>query len=137
MPPTSRSHKSTKSVSKVEDVTDGLANLKIRSKSTTTKAASAPQVSPADKLRNSMVTINEVSQALSSAVKSGWKLGSEGNTEWSLDKITKAVGPVPGALTTLRSVYKEQGKTDKLVDVERAALGVVSKLNGLKLASPV
>ncbi|CAE6405783.1 unnamed protein product [Rhizoctonia solani] len=132
MPPTSRSQKSTKSVSKVEDVTDGLANLKIRSKTTITKAESAPQVSPADKLRNAMVTINEVSQTLSSAVKSGWKIGSEADTEWSLEKITKAMGPVPGALTTLRSVYKEQGKTDKLADVERAALGVVSKLNGLR-----
>ncbi|KAJ1311860.1 hypothetical protein OPQ81_010320 [Rhizoctonia solani] len=139
MPPTSRSHKSTKSASKVEDVTDGLANLKIRSKSTTANlkaestAKPTPQESPADKLRNSMVTINEVSQTLSSAVKSGWKLGSQGDTEWSLGKISKAVDPVPGALATLRAVYKDQGKTEKLVDVERAALGVVSKLNGLRV----
>ncbi|CAE7208367.1 unnamed protein product, partial [Rhizoctonia solani] len=132
MPPTSR-HKSAKSASKVEEVTDGIANIKIRPKSSATKAESAPQESPADKLRNSMVTINEVSQTLSSAVKSGWKLGSEGDTEWPLEKINKAMGPVPGALTNLRVVYKEQGRTDKLVDVERAALGVVSKLNGLKI----
>ncbi|KAG8711567.1 hypothetical protein FRC11_002452 [Ceratobasidium sp. 423] len=138
MPPTSRSHKSTKSVSKVDEVTDGFANLKIRTKSTTAKAESSkptPQESPADRLRNSMVIINEVSQTLSSAVKSGWKLGSEGETEWSLGKINKAMDPVPGALSTLRAVYKEQGKTEKLVDVERAALGVVSKLNGLKVYS--
>ncbi|CAE6434440.1 unnamed protein product, partial [Rhizoctonia solani] len=134
MPPTSRSHKSTKSASKVEEVTDGVANLKIRSKATASKAeATTKQESPADKLRNSMVTINEVSQTLSSAVKSGWKLGSEGDSEWSLGKITKAIESVPGALTTLRVVYKEQGKTEKLVDVERAALGIVSKLNGLRV----
>ncbi|KAH7345409.1 peptidase family C50-domain-containing protein [Rhizoctonia solani] len=134
MPPTSRSHKSTKSASKVEEVTDGLSNLKIRSKATTSKAEStAKQEFPADKLRNSMVTINEVSQTLSSAVKSGWKLGSEGDSEWSLGKISKVIELVPGALTTLRTVYKEQGKTEKLVDVERAALGIVSKLNGLRV----
>ncbi|CAE6487201.1 unnamed protein product [Rhizoctonia solani] len=157
MPPTSRSHKSTKSASKVEEVTDGVANLKIRSKATASKAeattkqespadklrnsmataskaeATTKQESPADKLRNSMVTINEASQTLSSAVKSGWKLGSEGDSEWSLGKISKAIESVPGALTTLRAVYKEQGKTEKLVDVERAALGIVSKLNGLRV----
>ncbi|CUA68584.1 RNA-directed RNA polymerase L [Rhizoctonia solani] len=126
MPPTSRSHKPTKSVSKVEDVADGISNLKIRSKA-------APTLTPADKLRTSMVTINDISQTLSSAVKSGWKLGSESDSEWSLDKIHKAMSPVPGALTTLRTVYKEQGKIEKLADVERAALGVVSKLNGLKV----
>ncbi|CAE6344415.1 unnamed protein product [Rhizoctonia solani] len=137
MPPASRSHKSTKSVSKVDEVTDGISNLKLRSKSTSSKvdsaAKSTPQESPADRLRNSMVAINEASQTLSSAVKSGWKLGSEGETDWSLERISKAIVPVPGALVALRTIYKEQEKADKLVDVERAALGVVSKLNGLRV----
>ncbi|CCO31192.1 hypothetical protein BN14_05227 [Rhizoctonia solani AG-1 IB] len=139
MPPTSRSHKSTKSVPKVDEVADGISNIKLRTKSTNSKAESTakatPQESPADKLRNSMVVVNEASQTLSSAVKSGWKLGSEGESDWSLDRISKAMAPVPGALTTLRSVYREQGKDEKLVDVERAALGVVSKLNGLRVVS--
>ncbi|KAF8708110.1 Peptidase family C50, partial [Rhizoctonia solani] len=137
MPPATRSHKSAKSVAKVDEVTDGISNLKLRTKSTSSKvestAKSVPQELPADRLRNSMVIVNEASQTLSSAVKSGWKLGSDGETEWSLERINKVMAPVPGALVTLRAVYKEQEKAEKLVDVERAALGVVSKLNGLRL----
>ncbi|KAF8761121.1 Peptidase family C50 [Rhizoctonia solani] len=137
MPPATRSHKSAKSVAKVDEVTDGISNLKLRTKSTSSKvestAKSVPQELPADRLRNSMVIVNEASQTLSSAVKSGWKLGSDGETEWSLERINKVMVPVPGALVTLRAVYKEQEKAEKLVDVERAALGVVSKLNGLRV----
>ncbi|QRW18740.1 cysteine peptidase C50 [Rhizoctonia solani] len=139
MPPATRSHKSAKSVAKVDEVTDGISNLKLRTKSTSSKvestAKSVPQELPADRLRNSMVIVNEASQTLSSAVKSGWKLGSDGETEWSLERINKVMVPVPGALVTLRAVYKEQEKAEKLVDVERAALGVVSKLNGLRVRS--
>lgn len=136
MPPATRAHKSTRSVSNnnnVEQVTSDLANLKIRSRT----AAKAPEPSAAEKLRSAMLVVNEVSQLLGSAVKSGWKHGAEASadSEWSLAKITKAMEPVGGALSTLRTIYKEQESKGKLVDVERAALGVVSKLNGLRIVS--
>ncbi|KAG9091002.1 hypothetical protein FRC06_000783 [Ceratobasidium sp. 370] len=82
-----------------------------------------------------MVTVNEASQFISAAVKSGWKLGSAttAELEWSEAKVNKTVEPVEGALSTLRSIYQEQGNLAKIVDVERAALGVVSKLNSLQM----
>jgi hypothetical protein len=82
-----------------------------------------------------MLTVNEASQAIAAAVKSGWKLGSTtaAEADWSETRVNKAMEPVEGALSTLRSVYREQGNLAKIVDVERAALGVVSKLNSLQM----
>lgn len=136
MPPASRAHKSSKSTSnqKVEDVANELANLKIQSRAT--KASAESQLPPAEKLRNAMVVVNGVSQLLGAAVKSGWKLGSENaDSEWSQARVNKAMEPVAAALSLLRTIYKEQEKKEKLVDVERAALGVVSKLNSLRMVS--
>jgi hypothetical protein len=139
MPTTSRAHKSSKSVSndkKIEEVTNELANLKIRPR-TTKLPPTDTQLSPAEKLRNAMVIVNDVSQVLGAAIKSGWKIGSEtsADSEWSQTRIIKVMEPVIGALSMLRTIYKEQQNRGKIVDVERAALGVVSKLNGLRMVS--
>lgn len=82
-----------------------------------------------------MVIVNDASKAISAAVKSGWKFGvtTSGESEWSEARINKTMEPVLGALSTLRSVYREQNNDSKIVDVERAALGVVSRLNSVHM----
>ncbi|KAG9096988.1 hypothetical protein FRC07_010850, partial [Ceratobasidium sp. 392] len=137
MPSTSRTTKRATSKSRsnnIDQVTNDLANLKLQSRSAKHAPADTP-TTPSEKLRNAMVVINEASQSISAAVKSGWKLGSTAAAEldWSEAKVDKIMEPVEGALSTLRSVYIELGNVAKIVDVERAALGVVSKLNSLQM----
>ncbi|KAG9074903.1 hypothetical protein FS749_013486, partial [Ceratobasidium sp. UAMH 11750] len=126
MPNASRAAKPAASKSrnnKLDEVTNELANLKLQPRSTKQAPADAP--TPSERLRNAMLAVNEASQSISAAVKSGWKLESATTTEleWSEAKVNKAMEPVGGALCTLRSIYQEQGNLAKIVDVERAALG--------------
>ncbi|KAG8704298.1 hypothetical protein FRC09_003639, partial [Ceratobasidium sp. 395] len=137
MPSTSRAVKPAASKSRtnnLDQVTSDLANLKIQSKST----KHIPEdivATPSETLRNAMIEVNEASKSISVAVKLGWKLGSTTAVEldWSEAKVNKIMEPVEAALSTLRLVYQEQGNLAKIVDVERAALGVVAKLNTLQM----
>ncbi|KAG8725976.1 hypothetical protein FRC10_007582, partial [Ceratobasidium sp. 414] len=137
MPSASRAAKPTTSRSRnnnLDEVTNDLANLKLQPRSTKHAPVNTPST-PSERLRNAMLAVNEASQSISAAVKSGWKLGSAAaaEPEWSEAKVNKTMEPVEGALSTLRSIYQEQGNLAKIVDVERAALGVVSKLNSLQM----
>ncbi|QRW04742.1 cysteine peptidase C50 [Ceratobasidium sp. AG-Ba] len=135
MPSSTRSTKSSAPKSKkneLEEVTNDFASLKLQSRSTKS-ATVGPSLTPGDRLRNAMLTVNDASKSISAAVKSGWKQGSAGpaDSDWSESKINKTMEPVGAALSALRSVYQEQENLTKIIDVERAALGVVAKLNSL------
>lgn len=131
---TTRSTKTAPSNNGLEEVTNDLANLKIKPRSTK-PSATTPQLSLAEKLRDAMVIVNDASKTISAAAKSGWKSGVAGSeeSEWSETRVNKTMEPVLGALSTLRLVYREQGNESKIVDVERAALGVVSRLNTIQM----
>ena len=131
---TTRSNKTTSSNNGLEEVTDDLASLRIKPRSTK-PSATTTQPSPGEKLRDAMVIVNDASKAISVAAKSGWKLGANSSeeSEWSEARVNKVMEPVPGALSTLRLVYREQRNESKIVDVERAALGVVSRLNSIQM----
>ncbi|KAG8702496.1 hypothetical protein FRC09_004700, partial [Ceratobasidium sp. 395] len=136
MPSTSRAAKPVTSKSRtnnLDQVTSDLVNLKIQSKSTK-HIPEDTAATPSERLRNAMIEVNEASKSISVAVKLGWKLGSTAvELGWSEAKVNKILEPVEAALSTLRLIYQEQGNQAKTVDVERAALGVVAKLNTLQM----
>ncbi len=98
----------------------------------------APELSSADRARFAMRAINENTRSLGLATQAGYRYSS-GKTveEWPDDKVNGAVVQCEAALRSLR-VQAEMGELGKkVIEVEKAAQGLIQKCLGLAMVCTV
>lgn len=113
----------------IDQLTDQLASGLTISNAKGKQKATTPSLPLEEQKRQAMRSVNSASQSLSSVVQSGWKRGTEVPPKKSttLAEVNASAASAAEHLVTLRDLCPGD------LDVERAAVSILSKLVALEM----